>query len=272
MKRLAVYGYVGRNATNAMRERFVDFTDLVGRKSGIDLTVFEATSYEDLEDAVVSGYVDVAWLPPIPFVSLERRSAVVPLAAHVRGGRTHFHAALLVRRDAPIEDVSGLAGLRAAWVDRQSASGYVMPRVFLAERGVDPVSRFSQERFYGSHEAVVRAVAAGRADVGAAYEGAWLDVEGAAEEVRLLVRCGEIPGDATAARAALPEDLRSPLTAAIFAVSRERKHRSLLRQVFGIDELRPWEPSGYDTLRGIVVDASRRGLLVGRYASLKERT
>jgi ABC-type phosphate/phosphonate transport system substrate-binding protein len=143
-----------------------------------------------------------------------------------------------------------------------------MPRVFLAERGVDPATRFSQERFYGSHEAVVRAVAAGRADFGAAYDGAWLDVEGAGADVRLLAQCGEIPGDATAARAGLPEALREPLAAAIFAVSRERGHRALLRKIFGIDELRPWEASGYDALRGIVADASRRGLLVGRYAAL----
>ena len=79
-----------------------------------------------------------------------------------------------------------------------SASGYVVPRVGLAAVGVDPRVAFAEERFWHSHEAVVRAVVAGRADFGATYagvgpggeitRGSWMDVQGADEAVRVLVQ------------------------------------------------------------------------------------
>src|SRR5579862_2809862 len=81
---LAVFGYVGSGASNATRARFVDFTERLGRDVSKEISIFEATSYADLARAIVSGYVDLAWLPPVPFMDLAQRSAVRPLVSHQR--------------------------------------------------------------------------------------------------------------------------------------------------------------------------------------------
>ncbi len=266
-----VFGYAAQGASTAMRESVAKFSRALGVMAQVELAVYEATSYEDLAHAMVRGEVDFAWLPPLAFVALERRGAVVALASAQRGGDTAFHSAIIVAKTSAYQKPEDLAGARAAWVDRYSASGYVVPRVGLSAMGVDPRTAFTEQRFCHSHEAVVRAVAAGRADFGATYagvgpggeitRGAWLDVKGADSAVRVLVRFGAIPGDVVAARSELAAGRRESLTSAFLALSRDPEQRVLLGEAFGVDGFRTWVSAGYDALRRLAEQASKRGLL-----------
>lgn len=266
-----VFGYAANGASTSMRERIAQFSLALGNLAHAELAVFEAESYEDLARAIVVGEVDIAWVPPLAFIALERRGTVSALVSAQRGGDTAFYSAIIVPRDSEFQGPEDLAGARAAWVDRYSASGYVVPRVGLAAVGVDPRVAFAEERFWHSHEAVVRAVVAGRADFGATYAGVgpsaeitrgpWMDVHGADDAIRVLVSFGAIPGDVVAATSDLPAPKRDALTRALLALSREPEHRLLLGDAFGVDEFRRWVSAGYDALRRLAEDASKRGLL-----------
>ena len=268
-----VFGYAAYGASTSMRERIAQFSLALGTHANAELAVYEAESYEDLARAVVAGEVDLAWLPPLAFIALERRGAVAALVSAMRGGDTAFYSAIIVARDSELHSPEDLAGARAAWVDRYSASGYVVPRVGLAAVGIDPRVAFAEERFWHSHEAVVRAVASGRADFGATYagvgaggtitRGSWMDVPGADGAVRVLVQFGAIPGDVVAARTALPEARRVRLMQALLTLSLEEEHCLVLYDAFGIDELRSFSTAGYDSLRRLAEEASKRGLLEG---------
>ena len=102
-----------------------------------------------------------------------------------------------------------LEGARAAWVDRQSVSGYLLIRAHLRSLGIMPERAFTSDRFFGSHEAVVRAVVDGSADVGATFihlderpgrreprilRAGWGDAK-----VRVIAHAGPIPSDVVAA-------------------------------------------------------------------------
>jgi phosphonate transport system substrate-binding protein len=269
MNDLAVFGYVGRGVSDATRGRFVQFTERLGRLVDMEIAVFEATSYDDLSKAVVSCYVDLAWLPPIPFMALEQRSAVRPLVSHERAG--DFHSALIVPEGSRCHALADLEGARAAWVDRESASGFVLARIALAEAHVDLRRAFSEERFFGSHEAVARAIARGVADFGATYAGVdakgaltrapWLSFDSAeSQRIRVLARVGGIPSDTTVSRASLPEATRDKITDALVKMSQSDKHRSLLVRLFGIERFARWKSAGYAELREKVDAASAAGL------------
>src|SRR4029453_16937488 len=83
-----------------------------------------ATSYRELAGAIEDGDVGLAWLPPVPAIELEDRNIATILAIPSRHGTTAYHSALVVRRGGPrrLED---LKGRRAAWVQRDSAAGYL---------------------------------------------------------------------------------------------------------------------------------------------------
>lgn len=267
---LTVFGYVAGGTSSAMRSRFARFVEVLGKRARLDVQIFESSSYEELATAVVSGYADVAWLPPIPYVALERHAAVTPLVQLHRGGKATFHAVLVVRENSGFHDVSDLVGARAAWVDRYSASGFVVPRVALSHAGVDPRSAFPEQRFWRSHESIVRVVAGGRADFGATYanvdesgemHGPWLAVKGADDALRVLAVLGEIPGDVVAAHAGMDAGKRQRVLDAFLALSRDAKTRLLANDAFGVEEFRAFSPDGYAELKHLTEAASDAGLL-----------
>ena len=271
LKELVVFGYAAHGASSVTRQRIARFAKRVGDAAKVSMSLVETGSYEELGKACAAGHIDLAWLPPIPFIALERRGMVTALVTQRRGGGSRFHSALIVARHALFTTAADLVGTRAAWVDPYSAAGFVLPRVGLASLGVDPRVAFSDERFYRSHDAVVRAVIAGRADFGATYtdvdrfgttrRGPWLDIEGAEQSIRVLTRFASIPGDVIAARSALSEDLRAKLTRALLFVAKDKENRSLLRGAFGSDDLGKWDPVGYAELRTLTEQAASDGLL-----------
>lgn len=266
---LTVFGYCG--ASPELRRSFAQFAAMLGKRIHGEVELFEAASYEDLTTAVVSRYVDVAWVPPIPFVSLARLRAVVPLVQLRRGGSNAFRSALVVRDASPIRGIADLVGKRAAWVDRYSASGFAMPRMELARLGFDLRTAFASQRFFHSHEAVVRAVTMGIADFGATYAGVasdgrvargpWLFEGDASPSLRVVAFLGDIPGDVVAARAGTPEGVHGRMRDALLRVSSNRTSKLLARGAFGVDEFCAFDSSGYADFEHRVRDAAQQGLL-----------
>ncbi len=248
-----------------------DFVTLLGRMAGLDLSVSPADSYDQLARRVHKKTFDIAWMPPIPFIALQQKKSAVPLVTLYRGGTTQFHSVVIVRGDTRVRTPTGLTGKRAAWVDQHSAAGFVLPRVQLAALGVDPRTSFSEERFYGSHEAVVRAVVGGRADFGATYarldrsgevvNGAWADLPGAEEATRVLLTFGAVPNDVILAESSLPDETRERVTKALLGICHDVEGGLLVRDLFGVHEFRRWSPASYEALRRVTADALAQGIL-----------
>jgi len=243
-----VYGLTWQKKAEPIGRRVADFVGWLSRESGVRLVPRVALSYEELVRMVRSAEVDVAWLPPIVFLALEDAHAVEPLVEHSRESDTCYQSVLLVREESGIRSLDDLKDTRAAWVDPFSAAGYVLPRIELAGRGVDPRRCFIDERFFGSHDAAVRALVEGKTDVtgtfahvgedGRLLRGAWSDLPEAAGALRVLATFGPIPADVTAARTALPVATKTALRRALVAASTHEKARPLARAVFGVDVFR----------------------------------
>lgn len=146
----------------------------LGRKVGVTIT----RDYEQLLEGLLVGGVGIAWLPPLVHVRAAEHGA--PLACvSERNGALTYRAALLVRADSHRTSVRALRGVRAAWADPNSASGYLFPQLHLLAAGVDPRYDFTAERFHGSAANACRAVVDGDADLCAHYVS---DAAGAARD------------------------------------------------------------------------------------------
>lgn len=265
---LVMFGYSAEGASPAVRNRFAHFAELLGKRSKLDVALFEASSYDEVMSAVKSGYVDVAWLAPLPFLALEQKGAVVPLVHLHRGGSATYRSVIVVRADSTLASIKDLRGRRAAWGERHSASGFVVPRVALARLGLDPRTAFSEQRVCRSHESLLRAVTMGRSDFGATYAGVGADGEITrgpwlpGGDVRVLaVLDGEIPGDVVVARARMESARRERLRQTLLGISRDRKSRLLAGDAFGVDEFLPFSPVGYAELGALATQAANDGLL-----------
>lgn len=213
--------------------------------------------YHRLVEALDLGHVDVAWLPPILAAQAQIRGAAQPIALPIRGGVTSYSTALFVREESRIRGVGDLAGARAAWVDRQSASGYLLIRAHLRALGVDLDRAFSTDRFTGSHEEIAGAVLDGSADVGASFvhldpsndrplRAAWGDAR-----VRAIAVAGPIPADVIAASTRLDPSRLDRVRRALVE-SRSQRLRDAAMMLLGAEGFVAPRPGHLDAVAALL--------------------
>ena len=248
--------------------------EVLSKVSGLSLTPYVAHSYDDLMSALSAEEIAFAWLPPIPAIELLDHGYAEPLVVPAREGDSTYHSAIIARPGA-VTKIKDLEGRRVAWVSPDSASGYIVPRVFIAAAGHDIRKFFGSEVFLHDHRAVVEAVARGEVDCGATYcslhpngqveSGSWLNDEGArARPVQEVATFGPIPGDAFVASTSVPAHARLAVTRFLLdATNDDQILTKLLRTKF----LRIATHDHFDSLRHVLRTARARG-----YAALPPKS
>jgi phosphonate transport system substrate-binding protein len=190
------------------------------------------------------------------------------LAIPARRGATTYHAAFITRRGGP-KTLADLRGRRAAWVQRDSAAGYLVPRMHLAAQGFDVLRFFSRELFVHSHAGVVDAVVSGDADVGATFcnvdvpsgkvvRSSWQDENGVAiRPIEAIATMGPIPNDAVVASNELPAAARSALTRWLLTLDGAAK--TMFESLLGAGDFRVPATNHYEMLRHALRAAHARG-------------
>lgn len=208
------------STTRALLDRFCY---ALGQATGLDVEPRGVLPSQQLLQELGEGELHLVWLPPIMALRATANEHVVPLALPVRAGASLYRATLFVRPDSPVRSVADLRGARAAWVDRQSATGYLIIRAHLEAQGVKLGEAFGSDSFLGTHEDVAQAVLDGEADVGASYvyldEGATGDVvlrAGWGEaDVHVVTKTGPIPADIIASDSRVPAEVQQTVQRAL---------------------------------------------------------
>lgn len=217
---------------------------------GDDVSVVELPRYADLQSALEEGNLELAWLPPLLCVrALDAKREVLVVFVRERG--TLYHGAIFVPASARKYRPEDLDGAHVAWVDEHSCAGYLFPRAELVARAIEPHHLFARESMLGSHRAVVRAVAEGSADCGAAYLSSRLDgstrAAWPAGTMRAILVSPPIPSDGICACASLSDPARVKEVLARLHESEEGK--SILRDLFDANALAPTEANHFDPVR-----------------------
>jgi phosphonate transport system substrate-binding protein len=262
------FGIVRSNDWSDGKTSFQELCTLASTVAQVRFEPVMTSSYDELAGAIRDGEVGLAWLPPIPTIELEQRRAASILAIPARRGATTYHAAFVVRRGGP-KTLAELRGRRAAWVQRDSAAGYLVPRMHLAAQGFDVLRFFSREIFVHSHTGVVDAVVGGDADVGATFCSVdsvtnkvvlslWQDENGnSIRPVEAIATMGPIPNDALVAAAEVPAAARSALTRWLLTL--DARAKQIFEGLLGSGDFRVPAPNHYEMLRHALRAARARG-------------
>lgn len=213
--------------------------------------------YQALVEAISEGEVDFAWMPPVSFVrAAERGVGLVALAE--RYGRPTYESAIVVRADSPLVELTDMRGKTLAYVDRDSASGYLFVADLIA-RELGPEA-LREEHFQGSHKAVIDAVSRKWVDAGVTYvvrdardrivHSGWLDL-GTPNDVplRVLATTAAIPCDAIAHRPGLAPGIVERLAKTLTEIDDDAEGRMVLSEVFHSTSMVRAEPRTYDPVR-----------------------
>ncbi|HNW34821.1 MAG TPA: phosphate/phosphite/phosphonate ABC transporter substrate-binding protein, partial [Candidatus Ozemobacteraceae bacterium] len=166
---------------------FTNATEMVKKHEGLlnylrtELGVKEtrlvlASDYKGIIDKLARGEIDIGWLGTTSYVEAmadpKQKSAMRLLVKPRRFKTTSYRGIIIARQDSGIRSLKDLKGKKVAWVEKDSASGYLFPKALLLEAGVNPDKDFAEAGFLGKHDAVVLNVLLGKYDAGACYDDA----------------------------------------------------------------------------------------------------
>jgi phosphonate transport system substrate-binding protein len=223
-------------------------------------------SYPDLMQRIARGTVHIAWMPPLLANELWSATVAAVALCSVRSGKSSYHSVLFARRHGAVRTLADLTGRHMSWVDRNSAAGYVIPRLRLAAAGLDPETLFARESFHENHAQVARAVFSSEADAGATFavfdprtgritRAGWEEAGIPLDNGLVLASAGPIPSDGIVLSAKLPLPLAAEMTAALAQLPRKSPHA--LRALFGVEDFAAPQTTHFDELRNLVLGARK---------------
>ncbi len=151
------------------------FIKLIEEHLDVDVQFKFAPDYGDIIEAMRNEKYDLALLGPLAMVRYEDTVDTPqyrPLVRTVRHGDDQYQSIIFTYRDSGIEDISDLEQESIAFVDRDSASGYLFPLARLKEEGLDPGNNLQEKVFLDRHDRVASAVYNQEAAAGATFDGA----------------------------------------------------------------------------------------------------
>lgn len=182
---------------------------------------------EALALAVARGDVDVALLGPLAYLRVDPKAKAQLLVRTVRQGKSTYRSVLFAPAGSKLTSLDALKKekrpLKVAWVETSSATGYVIAKATLLAAGINPAQSFETQDFLGSHDAVCKAVAEGKYDLGATFSdpGPQAKVSGCAgalgkkaDALKVVALSAEVPNDVLVAAPKFPAPKAEALVAA----------------------------------------------------------
>lgn len=198
-----IFGFNPFTNPQSIKDNYTPILENVSSKLGLRARVMIVSNYDALGRSLLNGTIDLGWFSPFAYVSTKKQGNITPLVTTVVNNNSSYLGYIIARKDKKCTSLEDLRGKRFAFVDKQSASGYVYPRAMLLQAGKDPEHFFTETIFCGSHNRVIDAVLDGTADAGGTYSEA---LEAArlrglpVNDLIVLARTEPIPKDAIAAR------------------------------------------------------------------------
>jgi ABC-type phosphate/phosphonate transport system substrate-binding protein len=233
----------------------------------MDFALF--SNYERQVEALLAGFVDIAWNTPLAHVRVKKRTEGRSLSLGMRDSDRDFRAKIVVRKDAKIGSLADLAGHTLAVGSRDSTQARILPLHFLRKEAVDltRVRLLPFDTDLGKHGDtgtseidVLAALRDGRAQAGAVGDLVWLAEQSAGRvDPHQLEVLWTTPGFDHCMFDALPtlDSAKSErFRNALFAMSWENPaHRRILE----LEGLKQWMPPREDRYASLMAALDEQG-------------
>jgi phosphonate transport system substrate-binding protein len=240
------------------------FKEWFARK-GFDFDYILYSNYERQVAGHFASHYHVAWNSPLAWVEAERIATKLGRkveAVAMRDTDCDLHSLILVKADSPIAGVEDLRGKRVAVGAKDSPQATLIPRLLLAEAGLEPGKDFELVPFdllvgkHGDHvggeREAVRALLDDKADCACLIEGnlAVFSDEGTIPSgaTRVLTRTGAYDHCNFTVLDDAPRELVQRFCELLFSMSYDDPEVQPLLEMEGLRAWKPGRSSGYALL------------------------
>jgi phosphonate transport system substrate-binding protein len=235
--------------------------EMIEEKTGLVVKAEVGTDFAATREAMGAGKAHVGWLNTFNYVLANEKYGIDVGLVTVRFGSNSYKGQINVLADSGIESLDDLKGKVMCWVDPNSTSGYIIPRIMLMANGIDPDNDFAETIEAGSHNNVVTQVYNGDCDAGATYADARSsiedDVADVKEKVVVLAETTDIPNDSVSFIKDLDPEVREKIVTALLEIAETEEGQAALESLYSIAGLERADDSFYDAFRA---DLSKAGM------------
>jgi phosphonate transport system substrate-binding protein len=226
---------------------------MIQDKTGLVIKANVGTDFAAVREAMGAEKAHIGWLNTFNYVLANEKYGVDVALVTVRYGSTSYKGQIIVRADSGIKTLDDLKGKVMCWVDPNSTSGYIVPRILLKANGIDPDKDFAKTIEAGSHNNVVTQVYNGDCDAGATYVDARSSVEkdlpDVKEKVIAIATTADIPNDNVSFIKDFPKEDRDKIVNALLEIANSEEGKKALNELYSIEGLEPADDSFYDGFR-----------------------
>lgn len=252
-------GMVLYTDATSQQETIAPLAAYLEKRLGIEIQIRFFHDYYSILNGIDHESVDIALLSPAIFALIMDDPAVSLIAIPMERDKLFCHSLILTGKDSPITGISGLEGKKIGFVDKYSASGYLVPAAYLAEQGLLASGTHRYEPvFLGSHGKAVRALLEKKVDAVCTYDtffefaghqlGEYKNLN--IDSFRLLKLLPErVPADALVCRTVLGKKIIATLQLALvdYRAVRSEKDSPLQKVIY--TGFNPQPGDGYRDLR-----------------------
>ncbi|HNX75747.1 MAG TPA: phosphate/phosphite/phosphonate ABC transporter substrate-binding protein [Candidatus Rifleibacterium sp.] len=241
--------------SSSMVQKHNKFLEYLTQKLGVKQTRLQtASDYAGIMNLLVKGEIDIAWLATMTSVEARKNPEIQLLVKPIRFGTTSYRGIIIARQDSGIKSLKDLKNKKFAWVEKESASGYIFPKSLLLEAGVNPEKDFAEAAFLNKHDAVVLNVLLGKYDAGACYDDArnTLRDKSKMEELTILATTQDISNEPIVVRKGLPPDLIDKIKQALLDLNTKTPEgKVILDELTDVQGFVPVDNKDYDYIEKV---------------------
>ena len=188
--RFGIQPILGPSATVKLMQPLVNY---LSEKLNLKVIQVIPPDYASTIEYLRTGQIDIAALGPLEYIKAQEEAEIIPIVIPTIAGRAVQQSVIITRKDSGIKGLDNLKGRTFAFVDRDSAIGYLIPQALLLEHGIDPDKDLKGTIFLGRHDRVFLNVINGQVDAGAMAKSLYNYLFRPGDQIMVLAESEEIP-------------------------------------------------------------------------------
>ncbi len=273
-----VITFVPSGDTGKITKAGTAIADCLSQMTGMTFKMEVGTTFAASIEAMGAEKAQVSFLNTFSVLLAEQKYGIIPALVAIRkyatndldpdkalGGQLEpfYKGQFIANVNSGIKSFADLKGKTFCFVDPNSTSGYIVPRIILKANGIDPDTDFKATQNAGSHNNVAIAVYKGDCDAGVTYINVLTDTSAnlaaqypdIATKVTVFADTDRIPNDGMQFIKSLDPQLQAVITEGMLAMAQDPGGKAVLKSLYNYDSFQKVEPTFYDDFAAVLKKA-----------------
>jgi phosphonate transport system substrate-binding protein len=273
-----VITFVPSGDTGKITKAGTAIADCLSQMTGLTFKMEVGTTFAASIEAMGAEKAQVSFLNTFSVLLAEQKYGVIPVLVAVRkyatndldpdkalGGQLEpfYKGQFIANTASGIKSFANLKGKTFCFVDPNSTSGYIVPRIVLKANGIDPDTDFKATQNAGSHPNVAIAVYKGDCDAGVTYIDVLTDAAtnlaatypDIATKVTVFADTDRIPNDGMQFIKTLDPKFQAVIVEGMMAMANDPGGKAVLKSLYAYDSFEKVDPTFYNDFAAVLKKA-----------------